>query len=81
MERDYLVEHDRRQKDGLSHWSVQYAGRKRLVQLQKFKGRLYLYGTFTCGSRGWPHHWLKFEATLCQVLQALGPLTLEGDDA
>ena len=74
---DYLLEHNLTQRDGLSRWSVIFDGRKRIVQLQKYKGRLYLFGIFTCGPLGWDHPWLKFEATLCQVLKALGPLKLE----
>ena len=69
---------------GLSRWYVRTKRGLRTIQLQSYKGRLYLYGQFIEKPRGKyeaPYVAVPFEATLNQVIELLGqPLYHEKSD-
>jgi hypothetical protein len=64
--------HNQHAKDGVSTWVAIVGKRRRRVELQKWKGRLYLVGSFWFGH----DKLLPFEATLKQVTDKLGKLEL-----
>jgi hypothetical protein len=72
MSVEYLAMHNQHAKDGVSRWIAIVNKRRRLVELQKWKGRLYLVGSLVVGNE----KLLPFEATLKQITNKLGKLEL-----
>lgn len=65
------IHRENRDRYNSSLWYATYKGRRRLVRLQMWKGRLYLEGRFRDGLRTV----VEFEAPLGAVIKALGHLT------
>lgn len=64
-----IEEHRRRcNSNGLSRWYVTVDGRRRCIELQEYKGRLYLFGCLYSGIR----EVLEFEAPLGSIVRKLG---------
>ena len=64
-----IEEHRRRRNsNGLSRWYVTVDGRRRCIELQEYKGRLYLYGCLYSGIR----RVLEFEETLRGIERKVG---------
>ena len=67
-----LADHRRRQnKDGVSVWYVKARGRRRRIELQAYKGRLYLVGCLYAGHE----ELLRFEETANAICRRLGEIT------
>ena len=62
-----MLLHNQIQRRGVSHWIARVNGRRRRIELQKYKGRLYLIGSLWYGR----DQILPFEATLHRVLQTV----------
>jgi hypothetical protein len=58
----------RKSKAGLTTWYI-YTPRRRKIQLQECKGRLYLYGCLYESTKGMPRKLLPFEISYSQIAQ------------
>lgn len=66
----------RANRRGLSRWTVNTPRGKRSLQLQAYKGRLYLYGQMIERPRGGPEHVVvRFEAPVREIVRTYGPLS------
>lgn len=62
------IHRERRNRDGFSVWFIAINGRKRKIELQEFRGRLYLVGClYSRHSRV-----LEFECTLRDIIRRFG---------
>lgn len=65
----------RANRNGLSRWTVKTPRGKRALQLQDYKGRLYLYGQMVERPRGHVGYVsMRYEAPLGEIISTFGKL-------